>query len=247
MMKRALLACLCAGSLTAAAGEFGVGTTRAEVIEQLGAPKSRMNSGPREILAYPKGRITLIDGKIESIDWKGTPPGSPSSAAMLSTPAAPAMKMVAAPAAAKPLASAPRADEWLTDFSAAQKLASEHKRRLLVLFTGSDWCPPCMQFEANVAHAPEFLGLANTAFVLVKLDFPRNTPQDAAVRERNEELRHRYGVNAYPSLLVISADGTKSAHVDTRRGREASGIVDYYVQAIDEARRAKEKSPLWPW
>lgn len=135
----------------------------------------------------------------------------------------------------------------MTDFAAAQAEATASKRRLLVLFTGSDWCPPCMKFEANVAHAPEFLNLATTAFVLVKLDYPRNTPQSPAIRQRNEALLRQYGVNSYPTLMVISADGTKSTRVDTRSSRQADGIVDFYTQAVDEARRGKEKSSLWPW
>lgn len=252
MMKRVFLVCCCAWCTHIRAAEFGVGTTREEVYAQLGAPRSKINAGGREILSYPKGRITLEEGKIVSIDWKGLPPGTPAapaaSAPTMSVPT-PAAAPAAVPAQAVPMpVAAPKpAEDWLTDFSAAQKLAAERKRRLLVLFTGSDWCPPCMQFEANVAHAPEFLNLANTSFVLVKLDYPRTTPQSPALRARNEELRRQYGVNSFPSLLVISADGTKSARVDTARGRPASGIVDYYVQALDEARREKEKSSFWPF
>ncbi len=234
MSRRALLACLCTLFVSAGfAAELGVGSTRDEVIAQLGAPKSTTRAGAREIWGYPNGRVTLVEGRVASIDWKGALPSS-------AAPAPPAPRSVA------PAAPASR-EVWFTDFAAAQAEAAGSKRRLLVLFTGSDWCPPCMEFEAKVAHAPEFLNLASTAFVLVKLDYPRSTPQAPAVQARNEKLRVNYGVNSYPSLLVISADGTKSALVDTRRSRPADNVVDFYVQAVDEARRAKEKSGFWPW
>jgi hypothetical protein len=54
--------------------ELGIGATREEVMAQLGAPKSKMGSGGREIFTYPKGRIVLADGKVVSIEWKSAPP-----------------------------------------------------------------------------------------------------------------------------------------------------------------------------
>jgi thioredoxin-related protein len=37
--------------------------------------------------------------------------------------------------------------EWLTDFSAAKKKAKEENKPILMLFTGSDWCPWCIKWE----------------------------------------------------------------------------------------------------
>jgi hypothetical protein len=251
-----LFCLLIAGASAIFADELGVGSMRDEVLAQLGNPKSKLSANGREILGYPNGRITLIDGKVASIDWKGALPmnppalvggvnrSTPNATGAATTLANPPAPPVATAAFTKP--AAPR-EAWTTDFAAAQAEAEKSKRRLLVLFTGSDWCPACMQFEANVAHADDFLNVTRAAFVLVKLDFPRGGSQSAAERSRNEELRRHYGVNSYPSLLVISADGAKSARVETGRPRQASDIVDFYVQAVDEARRAKEKSSLWPW
>ena len=36
---------------------------------------------------------------------------------------------------------------WMTDFAAAQKLAKETKKPMLVDFTGSDWCPWCIRLD----------------------------------------------------------------------------------------------------
>jgi thiol-disulfide isomerase/thioredoxin len=160
-------------------------------------------------------------------------------------PAAPATLAPPPPPAAPASQPAGVREAWTTDFAAAQAEAAGSKKRLLVLFTGSDWCPPCMRFEAEVAHAPDFLNLAQTSFVLVKLDYPRNAPQSPAIRARNEELRRRYGVNSYPSLLVIDADGGKSLRVQSNKPRQADGLVDFWVQAVDEARRAKDKKSSW--
>jgi hypothetical protein len=231
-------------ALVLGAAELGVGSPRDEVIAQLGAPKSKLAANGREILGYANGRITLVDGKVAEIAWKGTLPAA--SVPVAATPVAVARPSVPAASITPVPRSGPR-DVWFTDFAAAQAEAVASKRRLLVLFTGSDWCPACIEFEANVAHAEDILNVTRAAFVLVRLDYPHDAPQSPALRAQNEELRTRYGVGSYPSLLVISADGAKSSRVNNEISRPADGALDYYVQAVDEARRAKPKSSFWPW
>ncbi|HKB89348.1 MAG TPA: thioredoxin family protein, partial [Opitutaceae bacterium] len=126
---------------------------------------------------------------------------------------------------------------WMTNFLAAQTEATKTGRRMLVLFTGSDWCPPCIRFEQDVAHNADFLAKTQTDLVLVKLDYPRKHPQPSDVKESLEKLRQAYGVAAYPTLLIVSADGTKALRVDTTHPRESKTPADYFVQAIDEARQ----------
>ncbi len=46
--------------------------------------------------------------------------------------------------------------EWLTNFETAQARARSEKKLLLIEFTGSDWCPPCILLERQVFSQPEF-------------------------------------------------------------------------------------------
>src|ERR1051326_1090377 len=242
MRKCLVAAYACLLSAVGVHAELGIGSTRDEVIAQLGVPKSKLGANGREIFGYPGGRITLIDGQGASIDWKGEMPKQPASSPT-AAPSATPTAAVAAPAPVPTVKRAAPSEAWFTDFSAAQAEAEKSRRRLLVLFTGSDWCPACMEFEANVAHADDFLNVTRPAFVLVKLDFPRNASQPAALRARNEELRRKYGVGSYPSLYVMSADGAKSARVETSKPRQASDIVDFYRS--EERRVGKECRSRW--
>jgi len=36
---------------------------------------------------------------------------------------------------------------WQTDFDLAKKQAKEENKPILMLFTGSDWCPPCKMLK----------------------------------------------------------------------------------------------------
>ena len=78
------------------------------------------------------------------------------------------------------LFSAPK--QWLTDYDAAVKQAQKEKKTLLVLFTGSDWCPGCIALNEHALSKPEFLEFAKKHLVLVYMDSPRRTPQSAAER-----------------------------------------------------------------
>ena len=69
------------------------------------------------------------------------------------------------------------AEGWITDMDAAKKQAAEQKKDLMIEFTGSDWCPPCMQLRANVFSKPDFQKEAQKNFVLVELDYPRGKEQ----------------------------------------------------------------------
>ncbi|MED5278251.1 MAG: thioredoxin family protein, partial [Verrucomicrobiota bacterium] len=39
------------------------------------------------------------------------------------------------------------ADGWLVDFEKAKAQAAKEGKSILMEFTGSDWCPPCIQLE----------------------------------------------------------------------------------------------------
>jgi hypothetical protein len=119
-------------------------------------------------------------------------------------------------------------------------------------FTSTDWCGPCQEFSAQVAHNPEFLKPFSPSFVFPKINVLRTTPQPLSEAEQAARLRQACGIASYPSLLVLAADGTQLTRVDTRKDRPASSPTDYSIQAIDEARLATRdgvpvKSSWWPF
>lgn len=97
--------------------------------------------------------------------------------------------------------------EWTTSFIEARSEASSQQKDLLLLFTGSDWCPPCIALENEVLDKPAFSDPANSAFVPVLLDYPSDKPQPDATRRQNSMLQSRYQIQGYPTLLLTDATG----------------------------------------
>lgn len=183
-----LLACV----LNCLRADPEVGMTRDELIARYGDPLSSMTVGDREIASYDSGKVVLRDGKVLSCDF----------GAKVST--SKPVESRATPAIVPQMG-------WLTDFEQAKAQAGATRRKMLVLFTGSTWCPACIRFEQVIGRSPQFLQAAQKNFVLVKLDFPREL---LPLNNKNQQLAERYGITGYPTLISMRADGQGESQVD---------------------------------
>ena len=132
------------------------------------------------------------------------------------------------------------ADHWGTDLDQGLKEAGKEKTLALVAFTGSDWCPACIQLRAKILNTPEFREwVANNKLVLVELDFPndpsKTTPEEKQKREANRE---KYDVQGYPTMLIMDNRGIPYGGVVG-----AAATAKDYIAALDKAlKRAREAS-----
>lgn len=113
---------------------------------------------------------------------------------------------------------------WLTDFEKAQAQAKAEKKLLLVDFTGSDWCPPCMRLKQEVFDGAKFQTEAPKQFVLVELDFPNSKEQPEDLKLQNRLLQRRYGITGYPSVLILDPAGNKITKTGYRPGGDEAYI-----------------------
>jgi thiol-disulfide isomerase/thioredoxin len=60
-------------------------------------------------------------------------------------------------------------------FGKCQKKASQNKELILLNFSGSDWCIPCIKLHKNIIETDEFKKLeTENIAVYINADFPRN-------------------------------------------------------------------------
>lgn len=95
-------------------------------------------------------------------------------------------------------------DGWSTDLDAAMEKAKKEKKSILVEFTGSDWCPPCIAMRKNVFSKKEFVDAASKDFILVELDFPK---ADKAVAKKNQPWAKKFEIEGYPTVILLDHEG----------------------------------------
>jgi thioredoxin-related protein len=100
--------------------------------------------------------------------------------------------------------------KWETNFEAAKKMAREDHKYILLNFSGSDWCGPCIQLHKEVFDTDAFGQLANNALVLYNADFPRSKKNQlpAEIQHLNETLADQYNpLGKFPYTLVLTPEG----------------------------------------
>ena len=150
--------------------------------------------------------------------------------------------ILAAALSATALAKTPKG--WNDDFETAQKLAARDAKPMLVLFTGSDWCPWCVRLEQEVFAKAEFATVIPKEMVPVFLDFPRDEGLVTPVqRSRNEALARKYGIRGFPTVLLVDAKGGVIARTGYRPGGPEAYVSHLrdLVAAKKSAAKAEKK------
>ena len=86
---------------------------------------------------------------------------------------------------------------------------------LLLVFTGSDWCPHCRRLEKSVLGTSEFRQYASEKLVICRADFPQRKRLPEELVRQNEALAEKYNPEGtFPTLLLFSTDQGKLAHMN---------------------------------
>jgi thiol-disulfide isomerase/thioredoxin len=118
---------------------------------------------------------------------------------------------------------------WRTDLPGALTQAQSDGKLVLLDFTGSDWCPWCIKFDQEVLATEKFAAYAQNKLVLVKLDFPRQTPQDDSLRQANAALSKTFNVDGFPTYILLNPAGKELG----RQVGYAAGGPDAFITELD--------------
>lgn len=99
---------------------------------------------------------------------------------------------------------------WGSDFSTAQQNAKQQHRLILLNFSGSDWCGPCIKLKKDVFESAEFTAYAEGNLELIRADFPRLKKNQLAKDQqaKNDALAEKYNSSGkFPLTLLINEQG----------------------------------------
>lgn len=99
---------------------------------------------------------------------------------------------------------------WKTSFEEAKLEATEENKNILLVFSGSDWCAPCIKLDNVVWKSEAFQSEAEKNWVIYKADFPKKKANQLApeLAESNKKLAEKYNRNgSFPLVILLDKTG----------------------------------------
>jgi len=122
---------------------------------------------------------------------------------------------------------------WTEDFETAKATAKKEGKKILVAFSGSDWCCWCVKLEEETFSKKEFVELAGGKYVLVMIDLPSDESKlSELAKKQNRPLSEAFNVQGFPHAIVLDSDGAELGHI----GGYIKGGPKAYFEAMENCR-----------
>jgi thioredoxin-related protein len=98
---------------------------------------------------------------------------------------------------------------WKANFEDAKATAAKENKNIVLVFSGSDWCAPCIKLDKVVWQSEEFKKEAEKNWVTYKADFPKKKANQLApeLTEANKKLAEKYNKNGSFPLVLLDKSG----------------------------------------
>ena len=97
----------------------------------------------------------------------------------------------------------------LTFEQSLEKAKTENKN-VLLFFSGSDWCAPCVKFKKHFVETEQFKTFSAENLIVFNADFPRLKKNKLAdnITQENEKLADKYNNGGlFPLILLLNNKG----------------------------------------
>ena len=116
-----------------------------------------------------------------------------------------------------------------TNYDEAISMAKEEGKRVLMVFSGSDWCKPCIQLRKEILESAEFQTFQRDQLVVLELDFPYRK-KNSLSREQvahNEKLAEKFNPKgAFPLVLLFDTSQESFKPISYKKGMSSNEFLD---------------------
>lgn len=99
---------------------------------------------------------------------------------------------------------------WETNFEKAKTIAAKEHKFILLNFSGSDWCGPCIRMHKELLENDAFQQFAHEKLVMMNADFPRQKKNQLAkdLQKQNDQLADKYNAKgSFPFTAILDEKG----------------------------------------
>ena len=100
--------------------------------------------------------------------------------------------------------------QWHYDLNEAKQIAQKEHKYILLNFSGSDWCGPCIEMHKVIFDNESFETFAQSNLVLVNADFPHRKKNQLSSQQQklNNAMADQYNPQGkFPYTLLLDANG----------------------------------------
>tara|TARA_B100000767_G_scaffold268188_1_gene288049 strand:- start:1867 stop:2307 length:441 start_codon:yes stop_codon:yes gene_type:complete len=103
------------------------------------------------------------------------------------------------------------AQNWQTDWEETKLESKLSNKKIILVFSGSDWCIPCIKLDKEIWTNPEFISYASKNYLLFRADFTKRKKNRLPdqIQERNDLLANQYNPKGYFPMVVILSSNHK--------------------------------------
>jgi len=121
--------------------------------------------------------------------------------------------------------------DWYYDYDQALQKAQQENKKIILVFSGSDWCIPCIKLERYIWNSPEFTEYSKEHYVMLRADFPRKKknqlPEEQ--RKKNNKLAEKFNPEGYfPLVVVLSPDGKVLGKTGYDPDKSPKDYIEYF-------------------
>lgn len=95
---------------------------------------------------------------------------------------------------------------FYTDYNVVFEHAKNEDHHVLMVFAGSDWCRPCIQFKESILMQDDFQAYAKKSIDVLYLDFPAKKKNKLSKEQiaHNESLAEKYNQSGlFPHIILM--------------------------------------------
>ncbi len=127
------------------------------------------------------------------------------------------------------------AQEEFLHISESLQISNSENKAIMLVFSGSDWCKPCIQLKKEILDSASFTDLTEQ-FVFMYLDFPykkanRLSPEET---KHNESLAEFFNPDGqFPKVVLIDGFKNKIADLNYEKGMSCESFISNLEQIIE--------------
>jgi thioredoxin-related protein len=102
------------------------------------------------------------------------------------------------------------AQDWKTSFDDAKTEAAKDAKNIILVFSGSDWCAPCIKLDRSIWQSDAFKNASSENWILLKADFPKKKANALSEEQTkiNQELAEKYNPEgSFPKVVILDDEG----------------------------------------